>query len=608
MVYVYKAKNLFRKGDKMKKATKKLISFALAAILVLSTFMVSAYAAPVTLAVSVDKESCLQGDSIVATIYFPGIYDKAAALDVELNYDKSKLEVVKTEKGVGLTKALNEQLNGKVFSENSSVPGKISWVLAGSNNFNFSGVFAVVTFKVRNTAVNGETLLDLNITSAANSGYVDITDQVVTKDAKVDIIRNSVNDFVFELNAEKTGYVVTAYRCATVDDLTIPSYHKNLPVVGIADKVFYNHGELKKVALPEHLRFIGDQAFYACTNLEGIEIPDTVETIGESAFLNCNALLSVKLPLGLKEIKDNTFYSCYFLENVEIPFTVEKIGRNAFYNCLSLRSVKISKNTDDIGAYAFGECYSDGIEFTTVEGNTYLPELIEADYPTATIKLVEDLSLGQVSSVQEKIEYTGAPIVPEVSVTLDNEAVVKDGDDYKVVYIDNVNLGKAKIYVVGINGYGEGYAIDFEIFCDHASVKRVVTQKPTCTVNGIYSCKCNHCGLVFEEEIEAKGHPEGEWIYDKRPSYDKTGIKHKVCTVCGGKYELNTVAEKVVPDINGDGNINSSDALLILQTAVGSAVYVSPEGLFNSDANGDTKINSSDALIVLQISVGKIKL
>lgn len=608
MVNVYKAQNLFRKGDKMKKATKKLISFALAAILVMSTFMFSAYAAPTTLAVSVDKESCLQGDSIVATIYFPGIYDKAAALDIELNYDKSKLEVVSTEKGVGLTKALNEQLNGKVFSENSSVPGKISWVLAGSNNFNFSGVFAVVTFKVRNTAGNGETLLDLNVTSAANSGYVDITDQVVTKDATVDIIRNSVNDFVFELNADKTGYIITAYQCATVDDLTIPSYHNNLPVEGIADKVFYNHGELKKVVLPEHLRYIGNQAFYSCTNLEGIEIPDTVETIGESAFLNCNALLSVKLPLGLKEIKDNTFYSCYFLESVEIPFTVEKIGRNAFYNCLSLKSVKISKNTDDIGPYAFDECYSDGIEFITVEGNTYLPELIQKDYPEATIKLVEDISLGQVSGAEEKVEYTGAPIVPEITVTLDNGTAVVDGVDYKVVYVDNVNLGKAKIYVVGIDGYGEGYVINFEIFCDHASVKRVLKQKATCTEDGAYNCKCNHCGLIFEEVIKATGHPEGEWIYDQRPSYNKTGIKHKVCTICGGKYELNTVAEKVIPDINGDGKINSSDALLILQTAVGSAVYVSPEGLFNSDANGDTKINSSDALIVLQISVGKITL
>ncbi len=592
----------------MKKFTKKLFSFVLVVALLMSMFAFSAYAVSADIAVSLDKESCLQGDTVVATVYFPTAYDKAAALDMELNYDKAKLEVVSTERGVGLKNALEAQVNGKVFSENATVPGKITWVLAGSNNFDFKGVFATVKFKVRNTAANGETAISLKVTSAANSGYVDITSQVTTQGAKLDIIRNSVNDFVFALNKEGTGYIITNYHCATVSDLEIPSYYKGLPVVGIEDEVFYNHGELVKVKLPEHLRYIGDKAFYACTKLDGIVIPDTVETIGESAFLNCQALLTVKLPLGLKKIEANTFYSCYSLESVEIPFTVEKIDRNAFYNCLSLRAIKISKNTDEIGEYAFDKCYAAGIEFTTVAGNTYLPKLIETKYPKSKITLVEDLSLGKVSSIQEKVEYTGAPITPEVTVTLDNSAAIKDGTDYKIVYVDNTGLGKAKVYVVGIGGYGEGYVLDFEIFCDHVSVKRTVKQKATCTVDGAFSCKCNHCGYVFEEVIEAKGHPEGHWVYDKRPTYSTTGIKHKVCVICGESYELKTVAEKVVPDVNKDGKINSSDALLILQTAVGTPVYISPEGLFNADANGDSKINSSDALIVLQISVGKIKL
>ena len=57
-------------------------------------------------------------------------------------------------------------------------------------------------------------------------------------------------------------------------------------------------------------------------------------------------------------------------------------------------------------------------------------------------------------------------------------------------------------------------------------------------------------------------------------------------------------------DVNSDGKINSSDALLILQHSVGSA----PSG-FNknlADMNSDGKINASDALTVLQISVGLI--
>ena len=57
-------------------------------------------------------------------------------------------------------------------------------------------------------------------------------------------------------------------------------------------------------------------------------------------------------------------------------------------------------------------------------------------------------------------------------------------------------------------------------------------------------------------------------------------------------------------DVNSDGKINSSDALMILQHAVGS----NPKN-FNknvADMNNDGRINSSDALSVLRIAVGLV--
>lgn len=55
-------------------------------------------------------------------------------------------------------------------------------------------------------------------------------------------------------------------------------------------------------------------------------------------------------------------------------------------------------------------------------------------------------------------------------------------------------------------------------------------------------------------------------------------------------------------DVNNDGRVNSTDALLILQYTVGSVANISS----SADLNGDGRINSSDALTVLQISVGII--
>ena len=59
-------------------------------------------------------------------------------------------------------------------------------------------------------------------------------------------------------------------------------------------------------------------------------------------------------------------------------------------------------------------------------------------------------------------------------------------------------------------------------------------------------------------------------------------------------------------DANGDGKVNSTDALLILQHSVG--LRVTNLDKTAADVNKDGSINSTDALTVLQISVGLVKI
>ncbi len=62
----------------------------------------------------------------------------------------------------------------------------------------------------------------------------------------------------------------------------------------------------------------------------------------------------------------------------------------------------------------------------------------------------------------------------------------------------------------------------------------------------------------------------------------------------GGKYG----------DINADGKVNSSDALVALKQSVGSSTLADDLKVL-ADVNADGKINSSDALEILMVSVGK---
>ena len=56
-------------------------------------------------------------------------------------------------------------------------------------------------------------------------------------------------------------------------------------------------------------------------------------------------------------------------------------------------------------------------------------------------------------------------------------------------------------------------------------------------------------------------------------------------------------------DCNGDGKVNSSDALQVLKYSVGSMAF-DQKSISAGDTNKDGKVNSSDALQILKYSVG----
>ncbi len=65
-------------------------------------------------------------------------------------------------------------------------------------------------------------------------------------------------------------------------------------------------------------------------------------------------------------------------------------------------------------------------------------------------------------------------------------------------------------------------------------------------------------------------------------------------------------ANCAVGDINGDGKINSGDAMLVLKYMVGQGEDLFETQIKNADVNLDEEVNSADALLILRYSIGDI--
>lgn len=590
----------------MKSLFRKAVAILAVLAVLICTTVLAPSAATADIAIRLNKTSCAQDGEITAEVYFPRLYKKISSLDLSLVYDSKKLEFVSMVQGKDLRKARDKQTNGEVYSEFAGNPGRINWCLAGGNNYEFNGVFSTIVFKVKSYADHGMCDLSLKVNNASNSGYVNLTDDVKTSGASFNVLRNSMNDLEFKLNEAKNGYIITEYNCATYDTVIIADTYKGLPITGIGQAAFANHAEIKKLSLPSTLISIGQQSFLGCSGLTDLVIPDNVTFIGTEAFKGCDGLKNVSLPLGLATIGPRAFWGCTFLNSVELPFTLKTLGISAFNECAMLDTVKISKNTN-VGADAFSKC-SDDLKIITVKDNTKLSSYLAASGINAKVEYVKDISLGTVEKIADQI-YTKSAVTPSAAINLTSGEKVVQDRDYKLVYRNNVERGIATVYVVGTEAYGEGYVKQFKIFCKHTDVTRKVAKPATCTAEGKYNVTCNFCGDNFNEAIPAKGHTEtGKWVIGKRPTITSTGSKYMLCKTCKTKIKTETIG-KAYPDINGDGKVNSTDALIVLRYAVelGSDIKTD-EQFMNADTNGDGKVNSMDALTILRISVGAVTL
>lgn len=355
--------------------------------------------------------------------------------------------------------------------------------------------------------------------------------------------------------------------------------HNNIPyenieisadITGFGDYVFFNAPAVKFTLL-EKVDTIGEKAIGYCYDAEGNVVlregtviegysgraPEKYAVENNITFLSLGKFIETEGKLGDditwaydKETKALTISgtgATYDYTADELPY---------FYD-YEIESIKVSDGITVIGNYAF--CTS--IAYNEIELGKDIVRIGEK-----AIGFVK--SINTEDPAEAKVVFTGNDQLTVIGYifTPADEYAIKFGYTFVALDVDTYPLFS---FVVP-------YTIDHMnslifIYANNADVTGVMSAFPTDS---------------FDEVVGPEKIATGQRIALKNAN---------------GTYDYQFV---VKGDVSGDGNINSSDALLALQHAVGKNLIEDEATASAGDLNNDGKINSSDALTMLQISVG----
>jgi len=330
----------------------------------------------------------------------------------------------------------------------------------------------------------------------------------------------------------------------------------NLPnsLVSLGESSFYKC-RLQKVIIPKNIISIGIGTFDKCIDLSYVDV-GSVKSINHSAFRDCTSLQSIDLT-GVTFVDKNAFAGCsnltkfYFsddskqacitedefegnntIETVVIGNSVTEIQGRAFANCTNLETALIGDEVEVISDTAFENCDNLTIVCLYASPAMSYAKKNNIKYQTFTITPIADQT------------YTGKAIKPALNVK-QGGAKLTANVDYSATYSNNINVGRAKVYVAGLGDYKIfGATANFNIVAPahtHSYTSKV-TKPATCATNGIRTYTCS-CGSKFTETIKATGKHSYTSKITKQPTCSHSGVRTYTCTKCKAT-KTETVAKK----------------------------------------------------------------
>ena len=223
-----------------------------------------------------------------------------------------------------------------------------------SNNSGFSTIKFVnegtkQPLKINNAIVNALLYSNNGATVTCNASLTTLDLSAATcEDLSKEAFANSSNaggSLVLKsltLPLTKTTLVYSETEKVKVDKMVLPSE--------VLD-AFRQLQSLKSVTIPEGYHRLAEKAFYNCGNVSEFNFPTSLQVIGDNAFENCGALKELNLVVGLENIGEKAFYGTS-LESVKFPSSLKIINDCAFANC-HIYNLKFNAGLKYIGNSAF---------------------------------------------------------------------------------------------------------------------------------------------------------------------------------------------------------------------------------------------------------------
>ena len=277
-----------------------------------------------------------------------------------------------------------------------------------------------------------------------------------------------------------------AFSCTLLSNIELPNSLKSIQ--GYA----FERCELKSIDL-NNVRSLGECAFSYCQSLTSIDLTGVRYDNSEkkNTFLGCDNLKKFYFTKEEKEeyIAENEFQGNEILETVVIGNGITQIREKAFADCTNLETALIASGVETIDDTAFDNC-----EKLTILCEVNSPAMLFAkrndiSYQTFVIAPIPDQA------------HTGKAIKPALNVSQGGNPLTVN-KDYKATYTNNINIGKAKVSVVGLGDYSIfGATANFNIVHKHKFTK--TTVKPTYAKAGYTKYTCS-CGYSYKTDSKPK--------------------------------------------------------------------------------------------------------